>query len=246
MQLRRHILRFLTVIATLLLVSCIDGREEYWLNANGSGRADLTYSLPAAAASFQGGEAGVNRMLGDFLKNTPAITTSSHEVTTRDGRLTVHLLATFDSVLELRNISKGASLDKLPSSASGLTGSIDLGISGRTAALTRVIDAGKALPGSSFLPSSQFEGRGLTYIVHLPLAASESNATTVANAGRTLTWDFPLRQAIRGPQTIHFKAPVPVPAWLLGIAGAGILCSVGLASFALRRGRRKRSAQPAP
>ena len=222
MAMVRHIVRSLTVISACVMVSCIDGREEIWLNANGSGRADVRYSLPAAAARFQGGEAGVRRLIGEFLKKTPAIATSSFEVMTEQDRLKIHILATFDSALDLKEISKGKSLEKLPSSASHLAGEMSVDLHGRTVAFSRTIAPGKALPGAIFLPASQFQGRNLTYIIHLPTAASESNATRTEDAGRTLVWDYPLAVAIQNPVTLRFKAKIPIPPWLV-VAGAAVV-----------------------
>ncbi|MES2657800.1 MAG: hypothetical protein V4689_04235 [Verrucomicrobiota bacterium] len=240
-----YIVRLLAVITACLLVSCIDGREEIWLNADGSGRADVTYSLPAAAAKFQGGEDGVKKMLGDFLFNTPAIKNPTCDVTTIDGRLKIHVRGSFDSALELKEISKNGSMEKLPSSATGLTGSTKVTMSGRTVDFSRTIDAGSALPGSFFMPASQFEGRRLSYIVHLPVAAMESNATRIEDEGRTLVWDFPLAQAIKGPFTTSFSAKVPIPAWMLASAGTATFAAGFLAILTFRKmSRRKQPDTP--
>ena len=75
MDFRRAIVRLLACFAAPLLASCIDGREEVWVNADGSGRADVSYSLPVAAARFQGGEAGVRRKIEGVLKEAPGIST---------------------------------------------------------------------------------------------------------------------------------------------------------------------------
>ena len=37
----RHLLRCLTLAAACLLVSCIDGREEIWIEPDGGGRAEF-------------------------------------------------------------------------------------------------------------------------------------------------------------------------------------------------------------
>lgn len=231
MDLPRHIVRILTCITALVLVSCIDCREEIWLNANGSGRADVSYSLPAAAARFQGGEAGVRRMIGDFLKNTPAISNSSYEVSTEEDRLKIRVLASFDSATDLKRISKGAALEELPSSANHLAGEFAVTVRGRAVDFSRTIAPGKALPGAAFLPVSRFRDRNLTYIVHLPQAATESNATRVENEGRTLVWEYPLAGAIQTPVTLRFKASIPIPSWIVVAAAAVVL---GLAYFAIR------------
>jgi hypothetical protein len=240
-----HLLRLFAITTACLLVSCIDGREEIWLNADGSGHADITYSLPAAAARFQGGENGVRKMLGDFLRKTPAIKNPTYEVTTTEGRLTIHVQGSFDSALELKEISRGESMAQLPSSATGLTGSTVVSLNGRTVNFSRTIDAGSALPGSFLMPASQFEGHRLSYIIHLPLAAIESNATRTENEGRTLVWDFPLAGAIDGPVTTSFKARVPISTWMLASAGTATFAAVFLALFTFRKmSRRKQPDSP--
>jgi hypothetical protein len=240
MRFQTTIIRLLALVTTCLLVSCIDGREEVWLNADGSGRTDITYSLPAAAARFQGGENGVKKMIGDFLSHTPVLKNPTCEVTTVDGRLTIRVQASFDSALDLKDISEGESMAKLPSSASGLTGSTLVTVSGRTVDFSRTISAGDALPGSSFMPASQFEGRRLTYIMHLPMAALQSNATRTENEGRTLVWDIPLAQAIKGPVATRFKANVPVPVWLLASAGTVTFAAGFLGLFTFRKLRSRK------
>jgi hypothetical protein len=213
MDFRRSMLRVLACTAAGLLASCIDGREEIWLHADGSGRAEVSYSLPAAAAKLQGGDTGVQRMIEGFLKDTPAISTSNCEVTTVGDRMHIRVQTTFDSALELKDISMGAALNKLPSSATGLTGDFKVDVRGLTVDFSRTIKAGEALPGAGFMPVSRFKDRQLTYIIHLPEAATDSNATRIEDSGRTLVWDFPLAVAIQGPVVTRFTAPVPLPRW---------------------------------
>ncbi|MES2475180.1 MAG: hypothetical protein V4640_05325 [Verrucomicrobiota bacterium] len=236
----RAIVRLLAVLGTLLLVSCIDGREEYWIHADGSGRAEITYSLPAAAARFQGGADGVEKLLTDFFANTPAISSSTHAVTVKDDRLTVSVTARFDSVVELHKISDNGTMGNFPSSADGLTGDIKLDLTGREVSASRVISAGKALPMASLMPAAQFAAHRLCYIVHLPVAAKVSNATRIENGGRTLVWDYPLAEALRRPLTLRFQAPVPIPMrWLVG--GIAVIVVGVLALFVLwRKWRRTR------
>ena len=238
----QHILRLLTLLTAGMLVSCLDGREEIWLNANGSGRAEIAYTVPAAAARLQGGEAGIRQLIGEFLKNTPAISTSRHEVVTDRDRLKIRVEATFESAMELQEISQGKSLERLPSSAQYLAGHMALAFSGRTVDFSRTVTLGKALPGAIFLPASQFEGRVLTYIIHLPAAASETNATRVTNGGRTLEWNYPLASAIRGPLKLHFKTQIPIPSWAI----ASLIAVVTLLAYAVvRRQIRARKSSPA-
>ncbi len=235
----RHFIRLLAIASACLLVSCIDGHEEIWLNADGSGHADVTYRIPSAAARFQGGESGLREMVGEFLKEAPGIKTSGYEVTSQDDRLNIHVQVAFDSALDLQEISKSDSIRNLPESATGLTGEIQVNVSGRSVVVERRIDLGKALPGSSLVPLSNWDGHGLTYIVHLPLAATESNASKVTDSGKTLEWNFPLAEAIKGPMTTRFVAPVPIPSWLIASASS---VALGMSFMAFRVIRKKKTA----
>lgn len=220
---------------TLLLASCIDSREELWLEADGSGRSEITCSLPAAAARLHGGEAGIRAMIARFFQQTPEFTSSSCEVTTLGNRLHVRINAAFDSALDLRDLSSGPSIRTLPSAASHLSGKTDVAIRGRSLDFTRRITPGAAIPGAAFLPTSQLADHRLLYIMHIPAAAAECNATRTENAGRTLIWDIPLANAIASPVTLHFKMDLPLPwKWITGIAvPVSLFCAFML--FRLRR-----------
>ncbi len=231
----RMIVRTAAALVALALVSCIDGREEYWLEADRSGRAEATYSFPAAAARMQGGAAGVEKALAGFLARTPAITRSSFEVTTAGDRMTVHVAAAFDSVLELRKVGKSGAMNALPSVARGLTGDFSAARDGRQFTVTRTIRAGDALPGASWLPASRLAGHALTYIVHLPEAAGKSNATRTADGGRTLVWEIPLAQAVRRPVSTEFTAPIPISRGIwAGLAAGGFALLLALGWLARR------------
>jgi hypothetical protein len=235
MGLVRQLFRCLVSLSAITLVSCIDGREEIWLNANGSGRADVSYSIPAMAANFRGGEDGIRRLIAGFLKDNPAISTSSLDVFTVGDRLKIRVQGKFDSALELKELSQSAFSGELPSSARFMAGEVTVKTKGLTVDFARTISPGKALPGAAFLPKSQTKDRSLTYIIHLPEAATNSNATRIEDAGRTLIWEYPLAQAIQNPVTTRFEAPIPIPSWI----HAASLATVSILLFLIFRRCRK-------
>lgn len=231
----RHLLWVFVSIVPVLLVSCIDGREEIWLNANGSGRVDVSYTIPAMAASLQGGEIGIRRLISEFLESSQEISSSKVEISTRENRLNVRVQATFDSALELKELSQSMSGRQLPSAAQFMAGEFEVKTRGLSVNFARTISPGKALPGAAFIPKSQTKDRSLTYIIHLPKAATDSNATRIEDGGRTLIWEYPLAQAIQKPVTTRFVAPIPIPAWL----PATILTTAFVVVFFIFRQRRK-------
>ena len=215
MTLWRTILRALVTCIMLLLVSCIDSREEFWIETNGSGRAHISYTIPASAARMHGGDDGIRKLIGDFFRATPSIKQPHHAVFTENGRTTVTVEFAFDSALDLMRTGSSDSLDRLPAAASHFFGETKMNWSGRSLEITRNISPGKALPGAALLPSSQLVGRLVT-IMHLPAAALESNATRTENHGRTLVWETPFADAVRSPVTYRFTMGVPLPWTMLG------------------------------
>lgn len=218
MNFPRHIMSWLAGIMACFLVSCIDGREEVWMEPDGSGRAEITYSFPAKAARLHGGADGVRRMVGDFLAKNPGISSSTHDVIPVGDRLKVRVLARFDSVLALRKVTAAGAVAKLPPAAKYWVGEVDYQINGRTVDFARTLSPGLSLPGASFMPASVFEGRSLVYIIHLPMAPQSSNANRTENSGQTLVWEVPLAQALRKPVSTRFVTRIPIPGWLLGVA----------------------------
>jgi len=202
-------LRILVLTVAAGLASCIDSREEYWLANDGSGRVEITCSLPATVASAYGGAAGIRTMITGFLAATPELAASSCEVVTAGHLLRVTLNARFDSAIDLKHAAAG------PSLAAHLAGNIQVEIHGRTVDFTRTISPGKALPGAAWLAGSAFGGHRLIYIIHLDSPATTSNATRVEDGGRTLVWDVPLAQAIGSPLVTHFTARLPIPRILV-------------------------------
>lgn len=220
-------------LVTLLLSSCIDGREEVWLNADGSGRAHFTYDIPATAAKFQGGIDGVRELLDSELKVFPSAT---HEVTQEGDRLKVDVRLKFTSADEISKIRSSASRGKAPPSFQHLAGIFKVSRNLRTVDFTRTISPGKALP-TAFIPASEFKNRKLTYILHLPVVPTESTADRFENSGLTQIWEQPLTSALRKPMVIHFKAKIPVPQWLI-YSAIGLLVVVAGIPFVLIRRRK--------
>jgi hypothetical protein len=215
------------------MTSCIDGREEVWIKPNGSGRAEIHYSLPARAVQMKGGDAAVLTMIRDFIKSTPEISASTCDVRTEGDLTKVRVTTEFDSALDLQNAAEGAGIAALPPAAISLAGVVEAKLDGRSLAFTRTIRPADALPGSSFLPMSTFEGHRLDYIIHLPDVPTTHNATRTENSGRTLVWEKPLAEAIRSPIVTHFRMDIPIPWKWIGSIAAGLAVAAGL--FVVRR-----------
>lgn len=223
-------------ILSLLLPSCIDGHEEVWIEPNGSGRAEITYSIPARAVQLKGGDQAVVEMIRGFLANTPEISQSTCEVRTEGDTTRILVRTTFDSALDLKNAPHGPGSVHLPPAAKHLAGVVATTLQGRTLDFTRTIQPGKALPGSSLLPNSTYQGHHLTYIIHLPAVPGTHNATRTENGGRTLIWEKNLEDAVRAPIITHFRMDIPIPWKWIALIAAGL----GLLAIIVTRHLKKR------
>jgi len=224
----RVINRGLLLAVAVLLASCIDGHEEYWIDSLGRGRAEIRYSIPESVARMQGGDAGIREIIGNFLKKTPAITTSEYDVVTQNKVTTVTLHAKFNSALKLADVANGRSRHNLPAAANHLLGEITAKNHGRTVELTRLTTPAQAIPAADWMPLTSFEGKTLTYIIHLPNAAEESDATRTADGGRTLIWEIPLAQTLKSPAVIHFKMKIPIPWTIIGAVAITLAVLIGI------------------
>jgi hypothetical protein len=147
---------FLTAVAAAILSSsCVNSREEYWIDARGGGRGEMTFTLPAAALRLHGGVAGVEKMIDSFLKEIPGIEATRREVTVNGDRAEVALAFRFDSALDLTEFAESPAMRELPSAVTHLTGHVDVSLRGRELTYTRRSDPGRAIPGVSLLPASR-------------------------------------------------------------------------------------------
>lgn len=244
-----HPLRFIAATSCLLVASCIDGNEEYWLRADGSGRAEIRYEIPVSLAASLGGPAGIEGILDAFLTENPDLTDAKRSVTQHADRLTITLEASFESLETLTEALSGeASLTATvgdSSAVEALIGDCTVQRKGLGVVFERTVFPARALPGSRWYPASQLAGRSLTYTLHLPQPARESNATRISDDGRTLVWQHSLAEGAPKELPIRFEASLPVSATLIGgVAGTlGTLTAFGV--FAIVRRRRSRT-RPGP
>lgn len=231
--------RVLAALAALALSACFDIREELHIHRDGSGKAALDYTVPASALLLAGGKEGMEEKIRALIASQPKLRLDAVTVDQAgpdEARIAVKIST--DSMLALLDMQESEAFGELPSAARKLAGHIDLRLRGLDLHFLRTVEVREALGlGALAISGKERAKRTLTYIVHLPKAASESNATTVADHGRTLIWEATLGEALRRPLVTRFRAPLPIP-WYVH---AGVLALIlGLAGWALRVIRRRR------
>ncbi len=227
-------------LIALIFPSCLDSHEEVWLNADASGAAKVTISIPLAATLIHGGEKGVKSMVVDFMEASPAFTTYTVETSTKKDQLQIDVSFTFKDALELTNINSGPAFDKLPSAARDMVGYTQIDFHGTDLNFHRKIDLTRTIPGSAFITKEQLKGHGLTTIIHLPKAAISHDAQSSADSGEVLTWSTPIERAFREPLNQSFTMPLPIPWLKIGsIALLIIILILALFYYVYRRRKMK-------
>ncbi|WP_193213257.1 hypothetical protein [Luteolibacter marinus] len=231
-----HFARFAVAIVCLALCSCFDVREEIWIARNGSGRAELTYHVPSSALRLAGGSAGLEDRIRALIASEPKLRTDQVEVTEIGEDASIVVRISTDSMLSLLDLKDNEEFQSLPKSAGGIAGEINFKLRGLDVDFTRSVDVGGALGLASLAVGVEDrKNRHLTYIIHLPKAPRETNATSVRDGGKTLVWEATLGEALRRPIVTHFRAAMPIP-WFVHAAAAFVL--VCLAVLVRRRLKR--------
>ena len=231
--------RLLILAASLLLSACFDIHEEVWIEQDGSGRAELRYTVPESALRLNGGAAGTEKKIRDLITAQPSLILDGISIDVKEKNATVTVRVSTESMLSLRKLKKSEGFKSLSESTADIVGHFDVGLRGLDVDFARTVQVKEALGLASFaISSDERKNRRLTYIVHLPKAAKENNATLVTDGGRTLTWDYPLGEAMKQPIITSFRAAIPIPPYMWAVAAGALTVIVGLAAWTAKKIRR--------
>lgn len=235
---RKTTCRVFTFLICLLLSSCFDVREEIWIEADGSGRAELTYHFPPQALLALGGITEAKSTIQGFFDKQPDLTLDHLSLVSANGETTLQAAITVRSMLSLLKLKDSESFKSLPPAATDFVGAVQVKVTGNQIDFSRAINLRKALGFAALgINSTERANRRLTYIVHLPAAADSHNATRVVDGGRTLVWEKTLGDALEREFVSEFTAQIPLPWWwlLLLVLLLGLMAAVVLRLRSRRR-----------
>ncbi|WP_035613848.1 hypothetical protein [Haloferula sp. BvORR071] len=211
-MLRLFLRVFSGLLACLLLAGCFDIKEELWVHSDGSGKAELTYVIPASALLVAGGTEGLEKKIRDMMATQPKLRLDALEVKETESGVRVAARISTDSLLALLDLKKNAGGRELPGAAMDLAGNFDVRLIGLDVDFARTVKVREALGLASFgVSKDDREKRKLIYILHLPKPAKESNAMTTEDDGKTLKWEATLGEAMKKPLVTSFRASMPIP-----------------------------------
>lgn len=245
MKLLTLLSNFCLLLVTLQLTSCIEGEEEIWINPDASGRAKIRITAPTLLFSKFG---GVETLISDAqvaAEDSDQVELLSITANKKGSRTTLSAEATFQDARQFGACLKTFRDPETPlvkSEPEIIVGEVALDLGYPDYRFDRKIDLAPLLAEQTIPPfalNMMGDDANLRYIIHLPTAAKTSNADSVLDGGRTLTWDQPVSRLLKGPVGMSFSAPLPLPYRLIIILLLLLLVLVTGAIILLKKLRRR-------
>lgn len=247
-KLRPFLIALLLAFPAFILSSCLEGDEEYWINADASGRLHLDYKIPPIVLKDLGDYLGVFAALReiDTLEDGLSINTLSAEP--ENGKIHFILDANFADARELFSLTEkhAAIFEKNGvgdhSLLQAALGKIVLEREGLDLHLRRELDLAPLFPDIIKRNPAILGPATFSYTIHLPTAASSSNAQETSADQRTVKWHAKLKDHTAIPIILELRAPLPIPKWVIAAVVGLIVAFLGLCYFLWSR-RQKKSAR---
>ncbi len=223
-------------IPIVLLSSCVESEEEIWIHANGSGKLKISQEMPALALSEVGDPQAYVDVIHeiDALEDSVSIQHLTYEM--EGSKLVFRLEASFENILKLEEIgtrhttrfltATGADPEKMATASGETTVKLD----GLQPSFQRVIDIGSLIPAPVKKMPILLGNASSSFTMHFPSKVKETNAHQISNGGKTIHWNFLLKNHLEEPMVMNATSSLPIPWW----AWALLLMMIVVIIFASR------------
>jgi hypothetical protein len=249
----------LALLPALLLVSCLDYREELWIEGDGSGRIEATIAIDSELGAPTDGGSGqpdkIEAQLRELFAATEGAKLESYQTQVQGTKRIWDFTVSFRDLRKLKpalaagrgNIGAvfgDFEIERIPDGRLSVRRTVSFDDGSPPAATDPAAPGegiGQAL-GKAFgglLANTMFAGRNLDYITHFPTEVIGANSSAINRETNTVTWRIPLAQASQGPVVMSAEIKRP-GGWLLW--GFGIFLLVVTAAIVIPALRKKRGA----
>ncbi len=242
-------------LTSLLLASCLDYREELWINGNGSGKlhALITIHSELGAPPVSGSDPDeVESQLREIFSAADGAAVESYQSYVDGKRRVYDFTVTFRDIRQLQpaivagreNIGAifgDFEITRIPDGKLAVKRVVNLGDHAAEAAPASggnefADSLGKAFGG--LVADAMLGNYHLDYITHFPSEIVTANSPAVDRENHTVTWRHTLADASKGPLTMTAEIKRP-GGWILWIFVALIaLVTAAVLIPAIRKGRK--------
>ena len=238
----QRILQCCAIFWSVILCSCFDLREEFWLHDDGSAVLEVTCDIPKAATLAIGGKHGLKKMAVKILEKEEAIDSHEVHVSENGKRLILLIRCEIDDLLAIDQLSQANQRqDDLHPAVRKLVGEFDIGMEGmKGISVNRIVSPGEAVPALRWLSKSQSQDYSFVKIMHFPYPIKQHNAHESRDDGCTLIWETTLTNAAKTP--IHYAFVIPYPiawGWIIGTAVSVVIIAAWIYRRIRTRARRR-------
>jgi len=215
----RRLLAALLALPLFLATSCIEGEEEIWINLDASGHLVARYEFPALALGKVGDPHEIVDALNLIAAKEEGIAITKCTFAKEGSKAIFRLEGNFDNVLELFEIADrneelfiretGADPDKIASVA----GAINFRLEGLRPTFDREVSPSEIFPEFMAKSPGMLGPSSFKYTIHLPAKVHQTNAHTISEDGKTVSWSFLLKDHFDKPMAMALNTKIPVPWW---------------------------------
>lgn len=252
----------LALLPALLLVSCLDYREELWIEGDGSGRIQATISIDSELGAPTDGGTGqpdqIEASLRELFAATDGATVESYQTHVQGDKRIWDFTVSFRDLRQLKPAivtGKGNigavfgdfEIERLPEGRLAVRRTVNIGeeppAPADPAAPGEAPDPGSALGaalGKAFgglMANTLYAGHHLDYITHFPTEVIGANSSTIDRETNTVTWRIPLSQASQGPVVMSAEIKRPGGWMIWAFAAFLILVTAAIVIPAMRKKR---------
>lgn len=207
------------LLSIVVLSSCVEGDEEVWINDDASGYIVATYKLPKIALRQIGDPENFIKALTliDEKEMMIEITQLSFEI--KSGRAIFHLEVKFDDARELLSITErnrslfSAETKTDPKYLDSILGDINFRFDGLTPAFDRLVIPNKIFPLMVNKRPKMLGSATFRYCIHMPTKVKDTNAHSISEDGKTVTWIFRLKNHFEDPISMKLRSERLLPNW---------------------------------
>jgi hypothetical protein len=215
----RRLILSLLCLSVFIFTSCVEGEEEIWIHENGSGRILAHYELPGRIKNSLGNPENTIRALKIIDEKEDGIEIQQITYGEKNGKIVFHLEVTFEDILDLFELverNEQTFIEEAGSDSAqidSIVGVIDVKLEDLTPMLKRTVNLGSLFPPIVKNRPGMLGPSNFKYTIHLPAKVKDSNAHSISDDGKTVTWTFLLKNHFNQPMLMTVTTELPIPWW---------------------------------